>query len=305
MWRMTRLPFGVLLLAAVALILLGHWKDAPATPVAATRVAALALAGPPAPAMSRDCPPAPAFAAAAAANQGSLTTAPWTVFHRPELGWAVYEPLTAHEIGTSCPADAAGFAAALAGWQKSHALPPTGIMDAATMDALRIVWMSRRPFVLLMRTGCPPGPDPSQLVSARPDEGYGGKAIQLTPGALAAYRDLVAAARAESPEVRADPRLLAIISGYREPLADAIHCMLQGDCGTPARANCSAHRTGEAMDLYLGAAPGRGPADSDDANRLYQASSPAYVWLVRNAARFGFEPYAFEPWHWEWTGPGA
>ena len=49
-------------------------------------------------------------------------------------------------------------------------------------------WQDRRPFVLLMRTGCPPGPSPDQLATARPDEGYGGKAIQLTPGALAAYR---------------------------------------------------------------------------------------------------------------------
>ena len=29
---------------------------------------------------------------------------------------------------------------------------------------------------------------------------------------------------------------------------------------------------------------------------------PAYRWLVRYAARFGFVNYAFEPWHWEWVG---
>ena len=30
--------------------------------------------------------------------------------------------------------------------------------------------------------------------------------------------------------------------------------------------------------------------------------TPAYRWLVANADRFGFVPYPFEPWHWEWTG---
>jgi LAS superfamily LD-carboxypeptidase LdcB len=44
-------------------------------------------------------------------------------------------------------------------------------------------------------------------------------------------------------------------------------------------------------------------ADSSaDANRLYQVGTPAYRWLVANAARFGFVNYVFEPWHWEWIG---
>jgi LAS superfamily LD-carboxypeptidase LdcB len=42
--------------------------------------------------------------------------------------------------------------------------------------------------------------------------------------------------------------------------------------------------------------------NSSDANRLYQTQTPAYRWLVRNARRFGFVNYVFEPWHWEWTG---
>jgi LAS superfamily LD-carboxypeptidase LdcB len=24
--------------------------------------------------------------------------------------------------------------------------------------------------------------------------------------------------------------------------------------------------------------------------------------MIRNAGRFGFINYAYEPWHWEWTG---
>jgi LAS superfamily LD-carboxypeptidase LdcB len=32
------------------------------------------------------------------------------------------------------------------------------------------------------------------------------------------------------------------------------------------------------------------------------ARSLEYRWLVANADRFGFLPYAYEPWHWEWAG---
>jgi D-alanyl-D-alanine carboxypeptidase len=220
-----------------------------------------------------------------------------------ESGWQIYAPMTAHEIGTACPPDAPGFAGALAQWQAARGLTPIGVMDEPTLRALELVWLRRRPFVAASANGaCPPPPAPDRLVAARPDEGYEGKAIQLRAGALGAYRDMVAAARAEEPAVAADRRLLTIFSGYRDPVADAARCLVELNCGTSARANCSAHRTGLAMDLFLGAAPGYPPESSADANRLYQSSSPAYRWLVANAARFGFVNYPFEPWHWEWTG---
>jgi D-alanyl-D-alanine carboxypeptidase len=37
-----------------------------------------------------------------------------------------------------------------------------------------------------------------------------------------------------------------------------------------------------------------------DANRAIQVATPAYGWLARNAHRFGFRPYFYEPWHWEY-----
>jgi hypothetical protein len=168
---------------------------------------------------------------------------------------------------------------------------------------MRLVWLARRPFVAQSEHGgCPPPPAPSALVQARPDEGYETKPVQLLPQALGAWRAMAAAARAESPAIAADRRLLTIFSGYRDPMGDTVHCALTGECGTIARAFCSAHRSGLAMDIYLGSAPGYGPASSDDANRLYQSRTPAYLWLVANAARFGFVNYPFEPWHWEYVG---
>jgi LAS superfamily LD-carboxypeptidase LdcB len=54
--------------------------------------------------------------------------------------------------------------------------------------------------------------------------------------------------------------------------------------------------------MFVGAAPGGRPESTDDANRLFQSRTATYRWLVANAGRFGFVPYPFEPWHWEWTG---
>jgi hypothetical protein len=275
----------------------------PAHLTAAGPAVSLAPPGPAARLPAASCDQPAAFALAALQNGLTRTTAPWSVFGRAETGWAIYEPLAAHEIGTACPADSARFARALAAWQASRRLPASGVMDPPTLTAMRLVWLARRPFVAQSEHGgCPPPPAPAALVQARPDEGYKAKPIQLLPQALGAWRAMAAAARAESPAVAADRRLLTIFSGYRDPLGDTVHCALTGGCGTIASALCSAHRTGLAMDIYRGSAPGYAPASSDDANRLYQSRTPAYLWLVANAARFGFVNYPFEPWHWEYAG---
>jgi D-alanyl-D-alanine carboxypeptidase len=241
-------------------------------------------------------------AKAAANNATTLTTLSWAPFRRPELGWAVYAPLIAEEIDVSCPPDSAAFAAGLATWQKKHGAPATGVLDPATFLLMEQAWELRRPFVIASRHACPPPPDESTLAKATPGESYGGKQIWLQPEALAAWRRLVAAARVELPAIAAEPRLLTIFSGYRSPDSDAARCLRENNCQGVVRASCSAHRTGAAIDLYLGAAPGSTLDSSDDANRLYLSRSTAYLWLVHNAMRFGFVNYAFEPWHWEWTG---
>ena len=301
---MIRRLFGHILALGVTLLgvatLWTAWTHRPGPPPALPSQPPLAAA---APAKPEACAAAPGWSDAAAGNALSLRHAAWSLFGRPETGWEIYAPMAAHEIATSCGAESAGFAQALARWQGSHGLPASGAMDADTLDALRLAWLRRRPFVAATAHGeCPPPPTPDQLAIADPAESYGGKTIELRTGALGAYRAMVAAARREDPRIGADPLMLTLFSGYRDPAGDADRCAQGTACGTAMRANCSAHRTGLAVDLYLGAAPGYRPDVADDPNRLYQSRTPAYLWMVANAGRFGWVNYPFEPWHWEWTG---
>jgi LAS superfamily LD-carboxypeptidase LdcB len=240
--------------------------------------------------------------AAASQNAASMHNLSWAPFGRAETGWDVYGPLIAREIGATDKPDSAAFAVRLASWQGAHALPASGVFDAATFLRMKTIWQSKRPFVAASHGACPAPPAQSALAEATAEESYGGKQIFLEHTALDAYRRLVSAARAAVPQLAIDERLLTIFSGYRSPEYDAARCARENNCQGVVRAACSAHRTGLAMDLYLGAAPGFAPDSSADENRLFMTRSRAYLWLVANAARFGFSNYAFEPWHWEWAG---
>lgn len=249
-----------------------------------------------APALAADpCTVGPA--AAAVANAASVNTRPTNLFGRTEAGWRYYAPLIAREARTACGPATPGFAAAVARLDPAS----RGVVDAAFLTRLKILWQGRRAFVRMMPGGCPPAPAPSRLVGAGPGETLGGKAIRLRPGALRAYRRMLAEAR-RNPAIRAEPRALQIYSGFRDPDADAARCVRDGNCDGTRRARCSPHRTGLALDMWVGQAPGFGPDSTADASRRVMVETASYRWLVLNADRFGFVPYAFEPWHWEWTG---
>jgi hypothetical protein len=295
--------FLIALAAGVALLLLLVLRVtscAPIKPTVASAPGELAAEPRLRPGIRADCR-AEGWAGAARANGGSLAALAWAPFRRPETGWEVYAPLIQREIGTVCGPDTEGFAKAFAGWQGEHGLSATGLMNEADFIALKNGVQTRREFVRFTSLGtCPETAD--QIAAARIQEGYSGKAVQARPAVLAAYRRMVAAAKAEVPEIAADPRNLTIFSGYRSPSADAARCQIEGNCDGIVRARCSAHRTGLALDMYVGQAPGFGPDSSADPNRLFMSKTPTYLWLVANAHRFGFVNYPFEPWHWEWTG---
>lgn len=235
-------------------------------------------------------------------NAGALETLVWAPFGRNEIGWAIYAPMIGREIATACPPHTPAFADALARWQQGQGMPGTGVLTEADFQRMKGVMQMRRPFVQLSARKICPDPTDGTLEPNREGEGYGGKQVFLRPAAFAAYRRMVAEARAAVPEAAADPRFLTIFSGYRSPATDALRCKLEGNCDGIVRAGCSAHRTGLAMDIYVGQAPTFGPDSSADPNRLFMSRTATYRWLVANADRFGFVNYPFEPWHWEWTG---
>ncbi len=244
-----------------------------------------------------------AYRDAAAENAASLASLAFAPFGRPETGWAIYTPKMVEAIRTTCAPDSPGFARALARWRARHGLGRSGVLDDAAFEAMKTAWQDSRPFVTLRKTGaCPDAPELIALEAAGPEESDGGKIILLRPAALAAYRRMVAGAKAAVPEAAADPERLMLFSAYRAPADDAARCEAQGNCNGVVRAQCSAHRTGLAIDLVLGAAPGFDVDSSADANRLWQTRTATYQWLVTNAGRYGFVNYVFEPWHWEWVG---
>ncbi len=248
------------------------------------------------------CGHGPHYEASAATNAMTLETAELSTFGRAETGWSIYAAQAGATIGTACAPDSERFAALLAKWQSRNRIKPTGAMDETTLAAMKQTWQSTRPFIAAFDGGICPAPAADRdLADAKPREGWMGKQTELDEDALRALRSMIAAARAEDRRIARDKQMLTIVSAYRSPEYDAERCA-GGKCNGVAKARCSAHRTGTAVDLYVGAAPGFSPVSSDDKNRLHQANTPAYRWLVKNAGRFGFVNYVFEPWHWEWVG---
>jgi len=128
--------------------------------------------------------------------------------------------------------------------------------------------------------------------------GYRRKRIQLAPKTASAYKALIKAARAAGFK---NP-IFSVVSGYR---SDAYQAGLFKNAlkkyGSVKEARKwvappgkSVHRSGQAVDFYLGH-----PNTKANVGKLKQTG--AWKWMVKNAGRFGFNPYTREPWHWEYN----
>lgn len=239
------------------------------------------------------------------ANAISLYSLEWAPFGATEWGWETYLPLIQRELRTRCGAGTPIFASHLAAFQQTHGLAPTGLFDSATFQVFKGVWQERRPFIMARLGGdCPAPPPINQLGYLVEAEEHADRLTRLLRrDVLDAYRRMVAEARAQVAEIAADPELLQIFSGFRDPEADAARCAQQGNCDGLRRAVCSPHRTGAAVDLYVGRLPGSGVDSTAAGSRAHMSQGAAYRWLVENAGRFGFTPYVYEPWHWEYVEP--
>ncbi|HEX5709494.1 MAG TPA: D-alanyl-D-alanine carboxypeptidase family protein [Pyrinomonadaceae bacterium] len=248
--------------------------------------------------------PAPIFVSAAARNLSLSEGLQWTFGGKSQRGWSLYLPLVRRLLATDADAASPEFAESLARWQRASGLAPSGVLDDATLYAMISHWQS-------VRIKDRAHPSPEQLVVAptsdfydptRPDE-----LRQVERRAYDAYKRMVAAAAADKTlglqltktgELAPEEKFLKIVSSFRSR-AYQEHLRRQSpNAGRAGLAVNSPHFTGRALDIYVGG----DPVETKDANRRIQVDTRVYLWLVRNAESFGFRPYYYEPWHWEYVG---
>lgn len=243
------------------------------------------------------------FANAATQNATLRNELTWTFGSKQQQGWYLYDSLIAQLLKTPADATSVDFAAALAEWQKSTGLNPTGILDEESLLAIVSGWQNDR-----LKDRTPALPD--QLMTAPISDFFDPERLpelrQMTPETYAAYKRMIAAAIAEpslklahttSGELAPSEKFLKIISAFRSPEYQEQLRRKSPNAGSAGLAVHSPHFTGRALDLYVGG----DPVDTKDGNRAIQVNTPVYKWLVKNAERFGFRPYFYEPWHWEYV----
>ena len=244
-----------------------------------------------------------AFVAAATQNSQLRNELTWTFGGKQQRGWYLYDLLISKTLNTDDGPGTSDFAAAIASWQKRNRLTADGVLDQDAFMRMVSQWQGNR----LKQRGYP---DPSELVTAPPsdfyDPGRAAEMRQVERNTYAAYKRMIAAAIADPQlnlsntsrdELAPKEKYFKIVSSYRSREYQDELRRRSPNSGTAGLAVNSPHFTGRALDLYVGG----DPVDTKDANRAIQVNTPAYKWLVRNAERFGFRPYFYEPWHWEYV----
>lgn len=240
---------------------------------------------------------------AAAQNLALKQNLDWTFGGKAQKGWFIYHPLICSLIGVEVKANGNAFAKSLANWQKSVGLPPNGVLDEATLMKIIANWQSNR----LKKRG-EAAANELQIVSTTDfyDVSRSEELRKVERETYAAYKKMVAAAINDKSlklkskgksELAPDEKFLKIISAFRSPNYQAQLRQQSPDSGRAGLAVNSPHFTGRALDIYVGGEP----VSTQDANRLIQINTPIYQWLVKNAGKFGFKPYFYEPWHWEYA----
>ena len=245
-----------------------------------------------------------AILSAAATNQALSNEAVWTFGAKEQHGWYLYTPLIGRLLGTEDTPATKGFALALARWQQTAGLNPTGVLDEDSMNAMVGKWQAARiknrevaPTDQLLTVSATEFYDPERLEELR----------QVEKTTYAAYQRMLAAALKDPSlhlvqtgdgKLAGTEKYLKIISAFRSREYQEKLRRQSPGAGRAGLAVNSPHFTGRALDLYVGG----DPVDTRDANRAFQIHTPVYQWLVRNAERFGFRPYFYEPWHWEYVG---
>jgi uncharacterized protein YcbK (DUF882 family) len=252
---------------------------------------------------SRSASALPAFAEAAGQNAVLQNELTWIFGSKQQRGWYLYDLLIQQTIDTQAQPESHAFASAIAGWQKKLGLVSNGILEEETFHAMFSQWQSNR-----LKDKTPAQPD--QLLTAPPSDFYDPARLpelrQVERETYAAYKQMIAAAIADPSlklahtpdgELAETEKFLKIVSAFRSREYQEKLRRESPNAGSAGLAVNSPHFTGHALDLYVGG----DPVDTKDSNRALQVKTPAYRWLVKNAAKFGFRPYFYEPWHWEYV----
>lgn len=227
----------------------------------------------------------------------------WEFGGKQQRGWYLYVTLIRHLLKTQNDVDTNGFATALERWQKKAGLNPSGLLDKETLYSMISEWQRVR----LKERGSPPS---DQLISAPSSHFYdpsrADELRQVEQKTYAAYKRMITAAledrslglaRSSDGGLAASEKYLKIVSAFRSPEYQEQLRRQSPQAGRAGLAVNSPHFTGRALDLYVGG----DPVETKDSNRAIQVKSRAYQWLIKNAERFGFRPYFYEPWHWEYV----
>jgi zinc D-Ala-D-Ala carboxypeptidase len=236
-------------------------------------------------------------------NAGLKSAMIWTFGGKPQRGWQIYWPLIAHLMQIDENPESEAFAQALARWQTSVTLSATGVLDQET-------WMKMVEHWQMCRSKDRTIPTAEKLITVSAAEFYDSERPaelrQVERETYAAYKRMVAAAAndlglAQDINGNLSEPYLKIISAFRSPEYQQKLRAQSPNSGRAGLAVNSPHFTGRALDLYVGGEP----VSTKDANRALQTNTVIYRWLVKNAGRFGFIPYFYEPWHWEYNPTAA
>jgi hypothetical protein len=243
------------------------------------------------------------FAPAAERNALLRTELNWLFGGKQQHGWNLYTSLIGQLLNTDHDSGSTEFAAALAAWQQNLGKEPSGVLDDTALYAMVSEWQGRR-----IKDRTPAAADKLLLapISDFYDPTREADLRQVERETYAAYKRMIAAAVADKSlqlrsgadnQLAPDEKYLKIVSAFRSREYQDRLRRESPNAGSAGLAINSPHFTGRALDLYVGG----DPVDTLDANRAIQVQTPVYQWLVRNAERFGFRPYYYEPWHWEYV----
>ena len=234
------------------------------------------------------------LATAATTNVTLRNDLAWTFGGKQQRGWYLYDLLIGKTLNSSHDPTTSDFAASIASWQKRRGIRADGILDEDALMAMVSQWQGNRLKNRAFAT-------PDQLLIAPPSDFYdpsrADELRQVERNTYAAYKEMIAAAKADRT-LKLGGQYFKIVSAFRSREYQENLRKKSPNAGSAGLAvNNSPHFTGRALDLYVGGSP----VDTKDSNRAIQVNTPAYRWLIENAERFGFRPYFYEPWHWEYV----